>query len=576
MHDFWYTSDDKLSGKCIASWLHRKNVKCKWRRISADCDYSNDDDDVDDSDDEEETSGQSGQRTAPRVPFEDDNTAESEEESDDDQESANEEDCWWEMDDSDTDDDDNDEDYSPRIKRRRDTRIPCDETEAMVGQKKIVIGRTYEKRVGEDIWLVKVAEFVGRKARCQILFYLHAAIQDCFPRVSKDHIRQDRRWAFTEAIRGQHFLESLAESSEDFDQLCQFAEFDLKHDREEKIVFELQRRRLRVPSPHLAMRNGAPRELVLFAGIGGCSIGDKQAGFDVSWLVEQNSLCAASLKTSHPESMVYEEDVCTFLDKCEAKRDGYPTPGDAGEVDHLQSSSPCNGFSKLNRGGQHDEYNNSLSMQTVRATEIFKPRTGMLENVTGMMDSKHLHHVVGILQGLADLDYQVRIAVHDSCNFGAPQRRRRVIFTFARGDVRLPSMPIQTHTISHRTLDNAIGDLKDISCEMDGSGVVKLPNGSVTFNHVAARPTKATRSLSLNEPVNTMTTQNRFFHPVHPHRTLSVREQARLFDLPDDKQFFGSLTSMQKQIGNSVRPFCVHLFQLVAPQYLSPRRFRFQ
>lgn len=42
LHEFWYTSDDKLSGECIASWLNRKNVKCKWRRMSEYCAYSND------------------------------------------------------------------------------------------------------------------------------------------------------------------------------------------------------------------------------------------------------------------------------------------------------------------------------------------------------------------------------------------------------------------------------------------------------------------------------------------------------------------------------------------------------
>ena len=45
-----------------------------------------------------------------------------------------------------------------------------------------------------------------------------------------------------------------------------------------------------------------PKELVLFAGVGGCSIGDKQAGFDVSWLVEKDPLAAASLGVSYPRA----------------------------------------------------------------------------------------------------------------------------------------------------------------------------------------------------------------------------------------------------------------------------------
>ena len=180
--------------------------------------------------------------------------------------------------------------------------------------------------------------------------------------------------------------------------------------------------------------------------------------------------------------------------------------------------------------------------------------TGYIENVTGMLDTKHMKHVINILQGLTELDYQVRIAVHNSVHFGVPQRRQRVIFTYDRGDVRLPDMPVQTHKEgSYVTLRDAIHDLQSIPCDKSGSGLVKLSNGNVTYNHIASsNPTKGTKSLSLDEPVNTMTTQTSPLHPIHKHRTLSIRELARLFDLPDNKQFFGNWTSMKRQIGNSV------------------------
>ena len=103
------------------------------------------------------------------------------------------------------------------------------------------------------------------------------------------------------------------------------------------------------------------------------------------------------------------------------------------------------------------------------------------------------------------------------------------------------------------TLGDAIQDMHNVPCDMTGSGIVRLPSGNFTSNHVALRPRKGTESLSLDDPVNTMTPQNSFFHPIQTHRTLSIREIARLFCLPDDVQFFGSLTSIQKQIGNSVR-----------------------
>ena len=68
--------------------------------------------------------------------------------------------------------------------------------EVKFGTTHIIKGETYERRVGGDIWLVKVIEFVGkqfpiRRARCQLIYYLHAAIQDCFPHASSDCIKED-------------------------------------------------------------------------------------------------------------------------------------------------------------------------------------------------------------------------------------------------------------------------------------------------------------------------------------------------------------------------------------------------
>lgn len=88
-------------------------------------------------------------------------------------------------------------------------------------------------------------------------------------------------------------------------------------------------------------------------------------------MIKQN-LAASSLKNNHSDATIYEEDVQLFLSKCEEGKDGYPT---AGEVDNIQGSPSCRGFSRLNRGGKHDDKNNLLSQQMVRATRILCPIT---------------------------------------------------------------------------------------------------------------------------------------------------------------------------------------------------------
>jgi DNA (cytosine-5)-methyltransferase 1 len=528
---------------------------------------------------------------------------------------------WWDYS-SDESDDSSDEDYNPQnnnthntttssansssppnnTKRARRTH-PCDATSATFGTITIHKGGVYEhyyKRYNnndndgneeedeEDRWLIKILEFTGknfpiRKAKCQIIFHMHCAIRECFPNAviaaaannnnGDDAVQIDRTIVMETTVKGKEFLMSLVKSSEeeDFDVLSRLVEFDLKRDRSTKLIAQFSRRRRNnTPSSALSATgsqypqhaenaeetNHKPKELVLFAGIGGCSIGDEEAGFDCKWLVDKDHLAAASLRQCHPHATIYDEDAGAFLDKCTAQRPGYPQRGD---VDHIQVSSPCNGFSRRNiYGGRHDHKNNILCHELVRATEIFLPKTGMFENVTGMLDGSNVHHIIQMLQGLIRLNYQVRIAVLNSIDYGVPQKRKRVILTLARADIPMPRMPSPTThggEDSFTTIRDAIHDMNGIECEMERhrSGLVQLPNGNFTFNHVARVARKDSKTLDLDEPVATITTQNSFRHPLtRTNRTLSIREYARLFGLPDSVQLFGSYTEIRKHIGNSV------------------------
>jgi DNA (cytosine-5)-methyltransferase 1 len=255
------------------------------------------------------------------------------------------------------------------------------------------------------------------------------------------------------------------------------------------------------------------------------------------------------VRGSHTNAMIYVEDVRDFLDNCKDRKPGYPTKG---EVDHLSGSPPCQGFSKKNRGGKNDENNNMLSLQVVRGVDILRPRTGVLENVTGMLLEKHLKFRGKIMIDLLKYGYQVRIAVHKASDFGDPQNRQRVIFTFSRGDTPLPTMPTRTDETAITIREALLG--LPLQCDDKGSGLCSLPDGTLTYNHVASVPVKEAFELDEDKPVNTILTKhtNGFVHPRNSERTLSIRELARLFSYPDDKQFFGSMTAMRKQIGNSV------------------------
>lgn len=605
LHEFHYR--EECGGYCIASWGVRKFVRCRWRRVCEE----NDSDGPSSSSEEEEQEDQPRVATAEVSVDNDDedgsaalgsssnadfnNYDTSEQDNIDDNEDEHDVN-WWDYS-SDESDDSSDEDYTSTTTKRARRMHPSEATTATFGTTTIDKGGVYERFNGEgrdDRWIIQIVGFVGkklpiRKAHCRIIFHMHSAIRECFPNAKAAATAAksnnggngaamqivDRSIVMEETVKGMEFLKTLVPSDEDFDVLARLIEFDLKRDRSNKLIAQFSRRRQQQrcntdplteaaatgQSLHVEEEedvhertNPKPNELVLFAGIGGCSIGDEQAGFNCKWLVDKDHLAAASLRQCHPKATIYDEDVGAFLDKCTEQQPGYPKRGD---VDHIQCSSPCNGFSRMNiYGGRNDHKNNILCHELVRATEIFLPKTGMFENVTGMLDASNVHHIIKIVQNLIRLKYQVRIAVLNSIDYGVPQKRSRVIITLARADMTLPRMPSPTHgEDSFATLGDAIGDMRGVECEMDRhrSGLVQLPNGKFTFNHVARVARKDSKTLDLDEPVACITTQNSFRHPLTTgDRTLSIREYARLFGFPDSVQFFGSFSEIRKHIGNSV------------------------
>lgn len=305
-------------------------------------------------------------------------------------------------------------------------------------------------------------------------------------------------------------------------------------------------------APELFCCQKVPRELVLYAGVGGASIGDHEAGFDVKWLVEKDHLCAASLKADdwHKNASVYCEDVSIFLEKCEKHEMGYPGPK---EVDHIQSSPPCQPWSAANRNAKvgKDTRIKVELLTLCRAVGHFRPKTAVLEQVTGIFRKNHegRQYLMDLVLNFLSLGYQVRLAVHDSVRFGVPQHRKRLILTIARNDTDLPSLPHPTDQLS---LHDALKSLKNIETGSEGSGIVMCERER-TFNHILATE-KDTERVYIDHKCKVVNTikRNTNLWWRDEDRPFSLRELAELFSFPMTKQFFGGIPEIRKQLGNAV------------------------
>jgi len=168
----------------------------------------------------------------------------------------------------------------------------------------------------------------------------------------------------------------------------------------------------------------------LFAGCGGSSLGYKMAGGKCLLAVEWDKKAAAVYADNFPETPLYVGDIAA-LDGAEALRLAGVKPG---ELDLLDGSPPCQGFSTAGKRVVSDA-RNSLFREYVRLLEAFQPKAFVMENVSGLVKGKMRPIFREIMVALKATGYEVKCRLLDAKWFGVPQERKRLIWIGARNDL---------------------------------------------------------------------------------------------------------------------------------------------
>jgi len=359
----------------------------------------------------------------------------------------------------------------------------------------------------------------------------------------------------------------------------------------------------------------APIVWSFFSGAMGLDLGLECAGWHPSLAVEIDPIFCETIRVNRPDLRVIESDVAALSgDKLEALTG-------VGEVDLMVGGPPCQSFSTGgNRAALGDPRGNAI-FEYLRLIAEVRPKMFVLENVANLVTAAVKHRPIAERPGrswnlssysarqqslvevegeplplaaeelsgsairyllktvIADLDYQVRFAVLDSANYGAPQRRLRFVMIGARDGLPPEFIP-PTHGTQARpfvTVRDAIGDLIDnpgpgslytdetrgfFELVPQGGNWRDLPD-AVAARAMGERSLKAGggktgffRRLHWERQAPTITGKpNRkgsaMCHPSES-RPLSVRECARLQGFTDDWHINGSVGHQYTQIGNAV------------------------
>ena len=326
----------------------------------------------------------------------------------------------------------------------------------------------------------------------------------------------------------------------------------------------------------------------VFCGAGGLSLGLGSAGLDVILGLDIDPVCIKTLDSNprfvkHP---VLQADVRSML----AGRLLEIVGLQAGELDLLAGGPPCQGFSVQRTVGSDADDRNRLVNDYGNLVLETKPRFFLMENVVGLGGKRGRMVLEQFCQRMSRANYAIHHRTINACDFGVPQRRRRV---FVVGE-RLNTGPLTFRWPSEElhpapTVRDAIGHLppppddgsdhpnfpghradrlsaknkQRLLALRQGEGRTHLPLELLADCHRMSADVIGHRNvygrMAWEDVAPTITarfdsfTRGKFGHPQQT-RTISLYEGALLQTFPAEYRFAGTKVEVARQIGNAVPP----------------------
>lgn len=346
-------------------------------------------------------------------------------------------------------------------------------------------------------------------------------------------------------------------------------------------------------SPNRRPQPNTLKAISLYTGAGGLDLGFEAAGFETCVAVEMDEHCVATL--------------CANRDWPVINRSIHEIPSSeilaaaglqAGDADVLIGGPPCQPFSKCGYWATGDakrleDPRASTVEAFLRVLRDTRPRAYLMENVAGLAFRNKdegiqlIREIIGAINREQGTSYGVELLVLNAADFGVPQLRERAFLIGSRDGSTFGALP-PTHRPGpesvdkrqlglalglpmYRTAWDAIGDLdEDDEPELGVRGkwadlLPSIPEGQNYLYHTdrgdglplfgwRRRFWNFLLKLSKDQPSWTLTAQpGPATGPFHwRNRRLSGRELCRLQTVPDDYDVLGSLSAIQRQLGNAV------------------------
>ncbi|MEV5754945.1 DNA cytosine methyltransferase [Actinoallomurus sp. NPDC052308] len=356
------------------------------------------------------------------------------------------------------------------------------------------------------------------------------------------------------------------------------------------------------------LAGGARLAVDLFSGAGGLSLGLERAGWTVVMSVDNDVRALETHRANFP-------GLAQKIDLGDPdERDKLVDLLSGTEIDLIAGGPPCQPFSRAGRSkikslvdaGKRDPLDHRKELWKAYLDVVLRisPRAVLMENVPDMALGDDFQVVRTIADALEEVGYYTDARLVDAWQYGVPQHRKRLIilarkdsheFTWPKASERvhlrdaigdLPMLP-EDDPVGDRCLPyrepgnksgflelmregvedrNTIWDHMTRPVRSDDLVVFKIMDSKTLYSAIPEnlRRYKADtfddkyKRLAWDELSRSITAhiaKDGYWY-IHPeqHRTLTVREAARIQTFPDRFRFAGTRSDAFRQIGNAVPP----------------------
>lgn len=291
----------------------------------------------------------------------------------------------------------------------------------------------------------------------------------------------------------------------------------------------------------------------LFSGAGGLSMGFYRTPFNILFGIEMDKYAAKTYSANFDHPMI-NKNICEV--NVDELVEQY------GNADVVIGGPPCQGFSMAGKRDKNDP-RNSLFMEYLRFVKAFNPKYFVLENVPGILTMKTAKGelVVDIIKAEFDaIGYNLKWKILAACDYGVPQKRRRVIFLGWKNGVTEPNHPEPTHTKdTYVCMRDVLQPKEDVASKYYHSE--KMIKGFIERKAKNEAEGKGFGAQFVKEDEPCYTISARYYkdgsdalvrYSDTEIRRLTEKEAARVQSFPDSFVFPVSGMQTYKQIGNAV------------------------